>query len=151
MSETSAKPPTGPSPTAGQATALLAEGARRQAHGRFDEARQLIERALRLAPDDANAWAALAGCHLAARSPEASLTACETGLRRVGPSAALLCAKARVLQNVSQVDEAAACLRQALDVDPASGEARFGLALLALEAGDLDRAEALAPSDTASA
>jgi tetratricopeptide (TPR) repeat protein len=78
-----------------------------------------------------------------ARRPEAALDVCEVGLRQVGASAAILCAKARLLQSLSRVGEAGAAYRAALAADPASGQARHGLALQALEVGDWDAAEAL--------
>jgi Sulfotransferase family len=58
-------------------------------------------------------------------------------------SAALLCAKARLLQSLSRVGEAGAAYRAALAADPASAQARHGLALQAAEVGDWDGAEAL--------
>ena len=42
-----------------------------------------------------------------ARRPEVALDVCEVGLRQAGASAALLCAKARLLQSLSRVGEAA--------------------------------------------
>jgi tetratricopeptide (TPR) repeat protein len=119
-------------------------GAARQRAGRLDEASALFQRAVALAPTDPAAWAALAGSLFAARRPEAALQVCEAGLRRLQAAPALICAKARVLRSQGQVEAAGALFRQALAADDASAEARYGLALLAVEAGDWDAAQALA-------
>jgi tetratricopeptide (TPR) repeat protein len=121
----------------GAATALRREG-------RFAEASQALQQAVRLAPDDPIPWAALIDCELAARRPEVALQVADAGLRRLPGQPTLLAAKARVLQNDSRLNEAAATFRQALAVEPANREARFGLASLAVEAGDWDEAETLA-------
>ena len=55
-----------------------------------------------------------------ARRPEVALDVCEVGLRQAGASAALFCAKARLLQSLSRVGEAGAAYRAALAADPAS-------------------------------
>ncbi len=78
-----------------------------------------------------------------ARRPEVALDVCEVGLRQAGASAALLCAKARLLQSLSRVGEAGAAYRAALAADPANAQARHGLALQAAEVGDWDGADAL--------
>jgi len=125
--------------------ALMGAAAARQRLGRFDEAARLFERAIELEPGEPAPWAALAACRLAARQPRAALEALAAGLRRIGPNPALFCAEARVLQSLGRVGEAAARLRQALALDATCGEARLGLALAALEAGDWDEAQRLAP------
>ncbi|HTX51539.1 MAG TPA: sulfotransferase [Caulobacteraceae bacterium] len=112
--------------------------------GRFAEASQALQRAVNLAPDDPTPWAALIDCELAARRPEVALQVADAALRRLPGNPALLAAKARVLQNDSRIEEAETLFREALASDPASREARFGLASLAVEAGDWDEAETLA-------
>ncbi len=124
--------------------ALRRAAAARQARGDFAEAGALLRRAVELAPLDPAGWTALADCLLQDRRPEAALAVCDLGLQRLPAAAGLLCAKARTLQSVSRVAEAAALYRQALALDPASGEARLGLALQAVEAGAWEAARALA-------
>jgi hypothetical protein len=118
--------------------------AARQREGRLAEACALFERAVALAPDDPSGWAALAGCLLVARRPEAAIEACDAGLRRLPQSAGLHAIRGRVLQSLSRVGEATAAFRQAMALDDASLEARFGLTLQAIEAGDWGGASALA-------
>jgi len=116
----------------------------RQREGRLDEACALFERAVGLAPQDPAAWTSFASSLLVSRRPQAALEACDAGLARLPRSAALHCARARVLRSLGQIDAASAALRQALAIDPASSEARFDLALQAVEAGDWDGAAAVA-------
>ena len=94
-------------------------------------------------PREAEGYVALAGCLLVARRPEVALQVCDVGLREAGASAPLLSAKARILQSQSRVGEAARAFRSALALDSTCAEARFGLALQAVEAGDWDEAAAL--------
>jgi len=133
----------GQAPSA-DASALRRAARSRQDAGRLDEARALFRRAVEAAPLAPDGWVELAGCLLVSRRPEAALQVCDAGLTRLPGSAALFCAKARVLQSLSRVAEAAAAFRAALAADPASGEARYGLALQAAEAGDWDAAADLA-------
>ena len=125
--------------------ATLRQAARaRQGEGRLDEARALFQRAVQVAPLEADGWAELVGCLLLSRRPETALQVCDAGLARLPGAAALLCAKGRVLQSQSRVAEAAEAYRAALAADPASLDARFGLALQAAETGDWDHAADLA-------
>ena len=126
-----------------RAASLWAEAFARQRQGRFEAAIALYRQAVETAPREAEGYVALAGCLVVARRPEVALQVCEVGLRQASASAPLLCAKARVLQSVSRVGEAAAAFRAALALDEASAEARFGLALQAVEAGRWDEAAAL--------
>jgi len=123
---------------------LLQRGIALCRQGRFEEASRVLQDAVRAAPDDPAGWTALIDTELAARRAEVALQVCDAGLRRLPGHPALLSSKARVLRDGSRVAEAAALLRQALSADPASAEARHGLAALALEAGDWDAAEATA-------
>lgn len=109
----------------------------------MDAAIALYRQAVETAPRDPRGYAALANCLLTARQPEVALQVCEVGSRHAGASPDLCCARARVLQSLSRVAEAAAAYREALDLDPANGAARHGLALQAAEVGDWDAAEAL--------
>ena len=111
--------------------------------GRFDEAIALCQMRLARAPRDPGGWADLAGCLFAARRPEASLEAWTRALSFAPDHPALMCGKANVLRSLSRIDEAGELLRQALAVDGGSFDARFGLALLAVEAGDWTGAEEL--------
>jgi tetratricopeptide (TPR) repeat protein len=135
----------------GLAEAMLADGfahpaalhlaaAARQGAGRFDEAERLFEHRARLTPAEPVGWAALAGCQLAAQRAEAALTSYDAALTLAPTVPSLLCGKARALQALSRADEAERLYRRALALDAASFEAHFGLAGLALDAGDLDAA-----------
>jgi len=112
-------------------------------NGQFEAAVALFRRAVEATPSDPDGYVALAGCLLLARRPQVALRVCDVGERQAGRSAALLCARARVLQSLSRVAEAAAAYDAVLAADPASGEARHGLALQAAEAGNWDEAEKL--------
>ena len=116
----------------------------RQREGRLEEACALFERSVVLAPSDPFGWAALVGCLLLARRPQAAMDACEAGLRGLPRASVLHVARGRVLQSLSRVPEAAAAYRRALALDASSAEARLGLALQALEAGDWAAASELA-------
>jgi tetratricopeptide (TPR) repeat protein len=122
---------------------LWRAGVALQAEGRLEEAIGLLRRAVNAAPDQPAGWVALAGCCLVDRQPEVALQVCEAGLKRLPGDAGLLCVQGAVLQSLSRVAEAAAAYRAALAADPASVQARHGLALQAAETGDWDAAEAL--------
>jgi tetratricopeptide (TPR) repeat protein len=126
------------------ASAVRSAGARLQAEGRLGEAVDAFQRLVEMTPLEDGGWIALSGALLADRRPQAALEASEAGLRRLPRSPGLLCAKAQALQSVSRVAEARAALQQALAIDPACAEARFALALQAVEAGDWDGAVELA-------
>ncbi|QUD88571.1 tetratricopeptide repeat-containing sulfotransferase family protein [Phenylobacterium montanum] len=136
-----------------QAEAALADGlihplplrlaaTRRQRVGRFDEAIHLFRWAVRLTPDDPNGWAALSACLFAARRPEAALEASAEALKRAPDEPALLCGRAQILRSLSRVDQAALLFRRALAIRPGLPEAAMGVAVLAVEAGAWDEAEA---------
>jgi len=110
--------------------------------GRFDEAIAALATRAARTPGDPAPWAALAGALFAARRPEAALDAWTRALSIAPSDPVLLCGKANVLRSLSRVEEADLLLRQALAADPGSYDARFGLALLAVEAGAWDDAEA---------
>jgi tetratricopeptide (TPR) repeat protein len=123
-----------------EAVALRASGARLQAAGRFSAAATVFQRLVALDPSDAGSWIALTGALLTDRRPQAALEASEAGLSHLPASPGLLCAKARALQTVGRIEEARVALQQALEIDPGRAEARFGLALQAVEAGEWDAA-----------
>ena len=112
--------------------------------GRFDESIALAQRAAAATPGDAAAWAVLAGVLFASRRPDAALQAWTRALALRPGDPVLLCGLANVLRSLSRIGEARALMLQALAADDASFDARFGLASLALEAGDWDQAEVLA-------
>src|SRR5579862_2755706 len=126
------------------ADALRASGTQLQAAGRFGAAAAAFQDLVALTPSDAAAWTALCGSLLLDRRPAAALEAAEAGLSARPRSPDLLCAKARTLQSVGRLDESRLALQQALAIDPACAEARYGLALQAAGAGDWDGAAAVA-------
>lgn len=109
--------------------------------GRFEEAIAALAAQAARTPQDLAAWAGLATALFAARRPEAALDAWTRALEIAPSDPVLLCGKANVLRSVSRVEAAGELLRQALAADAGSFDARFGLALLALEAGDWGAAE----------
>ena len=119
-------------------TAALA----RASVGRFAEALELLRIGVRQAPGDAGAWSALAQGLRAARRIEAALAAADRALDLAPADPGLICAKAALLQELSRTEEAAVLFTQALSIDPNGIEARLGLALQAIEAGDWDAAQA---------
>jgi len=133
---------------------LLAEGvvhplpmrvvaaARRQS-GQFAEAIALYGRLTELSPGEPQAWAALAEGLAAARRPEDAISAWDRALALSPDDAGLLCGKAGVLQSLSLLDGAQALFEKVLAAEPGRVEATFGLAVIALDQGDLERANAL--------
>ena len=126
-----------------RATALRAEALAAQGQGRFEAAIAGFRHAVEAAPRQTEGYVALADCLLVARRPEVALQVCDVGLREAGASAPLLCARARILQSLSRVAAAAVAFREALSLDSGSADARFGLALQAVEAGNWDEAVSL--------
>ena len=97
-------------------------------------------------PISAAAWLELADANRQAGRLEAALAACEAGLKASSGAPALLAVKGDVLRVLGRPAEAEAALRGVLAGDPDHHGARFGLALLALEAGDAGAAgQRLAP------
>ena len=114
------------------------------ASGRFEQAYALLRRRTELTPGDAFAWADLGGCLLAARKPDHALMAWDEALKLEPDNADLLSGKAGVLQSLGRTGQARALHARALALQPESFGAAFGLALLAVEAGDWDEAARLA-------
>jgi tetratricopeptide (TPR) repeat protein len=113
----------------------------RQRQGRFDEAIALRQRRVRRWPRDPAAQAALADALMAARRPELALEAWTAALSLAPRQADLLSGKAQTLRTLGRTDAALGLYQQALGVEPASLTARFGLASMAVEAGDWDAAQ----------
>ncbi|MDB5416911.1 MAG: sulfotransferase family protein [Phenylobacterium sp.] len=84
------------------------------------------------------AWLALVAASLTA---EGALAACDAGLRMAPDHPDLICAKADVLRALGYAGQAEALLRRVADRQPDHGSAAFGLALLAVEAGDWAEAD----------
>jgi len=108
----------------------------------MDDAVALLREATRRTPGDPIAWVDLADCLAAANRPDLALPAWERVLVLAPRSVAALCGKARALQALSRPAEAADAFEAALALEPGATDARFGLALLALDAGALDAAAA---------
>ena len=113
----------------------------RQAQGRFEEAYNLLRRRADLTPADALAWADLGGCLYAAKKSEHALLAWDQALTLEPDHADLLSGKAGVLHSLGRNTEARALYSRALDIQPDAFGPAFGLALLAVEAGDWDEAD----------
>ncbi len=129
---------------------VLAEASRlrrlafeRQAEGRFEEAYNLLRQRSQLTPRDPMAWADLGGCLFAARKGEHALLAWDEALKLEPNHTDLLSGKAGVLQSLGRTAEARVLHTRALAIQPESFGAAFGLALLAVEAGDWDEAARL--------
>jgi tetratricopeptide (TPR) repeat protein len=115
-----------------------------QAAGRFAEAYDLLHRRLELAPRDAFAWGDMASLLLAARKGENALLAWDEALKLEPDHPELLAGKAGALQSLGRTAEARALYVRALERQADSFGAAFGLALLAVKAGDWDQAAGLA-------
>jgi len=137
------------------AAAMLADGlvhplplglvaAQRQREGRFEDAVALHQRRVPLMGADPAGWAGLAACLFAARRPEAALDAWNEALALAPHDPRVLSGKAGVVHSLGNPGVARSLYRQALGAAPELLEARFGLAQLALEAGDLAEASDLA-------
>ena len=126
-----------------EAAQLRRQAFEHQAAGRFEQAYELLRRRTHLTPRDAFAWADLGGCLFAARKSEHALLAWDEALKLEPDHADLLGGKAGVLQSLGRTDQARALYARALAIQPESFGAAFGLALLAVEAGDWDEAARL--------
>ena len=127
-----------------EAAQLRRQAFEHQAAGRFEQAYNLLRRRTQLTPRDAFAWADLGGCLFAARKSEHALLAWDEALKLEPDHADLLGGKAGVLQSLGRTDQARTLYSRALALQPESFGAGFGLALLAVEAGDWDEAAGLA-------
>jgi tetratricopeptide (TPR) repeat protein len=123
---------------------LAVSATARQQAGRFDEAIVLWDRRARMMAGEAQGWVPLAVCLFAARRPELALEAWDKALALAPTDPAILAGKAGTLRGLGQGEAARALYRQALTLAPGQFEAGYGLAQLALEAGDHAEAEAIA-------
>jgi hypothetical protein len=111
--------------------------------GRFEEAIALCQQRVRASPRDPGAWMSLAGVLTAARRPQWSLGAWDRALALAPDQPVFLAGKAAALQLLNRSNEAEALYRQVLAINRAHTEALFGLARLAIDAGDWDEARRL--------
>jgi tetratricopeptide (TPR) repeat protein len=109
--------------------------------GRMDDAIALLREATRRAPTDVGAWAELAGALAAANRPDLALPAWERAIALAPRAAGAEAGRGRALQALARPAEAAAAFERALQLAPDAHDARFGLALIAFDAGDLVAAE----------
>jgi tetratricopeptide (TPR) repeat protein len=112
--------------------------------GRMDEAVAFAGQWTRAAPRDLAAWSALATLLFEATRPDLAAEAWARALAIDPASCAALCGGAKALAAMGRSDEATTFFRRALAANPEDFDARFGLALLAFDGGDLAGADALA-------
>ncbi|HXV00221.1 MAG TPA: sulfotransferase [Caulobacteraceae bacterium] len=111
--------------------------------GRMDEAVALAAEWTRSSPDELAAWSALGETLAASSRPDLAAKAWAQAVKLDPAAIPALCGHAAALTALGRPGEAAAFYERALERDVASSEARFGLAVLAFDSGDLDRAAAL--------
>ena len=109
--------------------------------GRVDEAVAALRRAAALTPAEPAVWSDLALILEAANRPDLAHDAFARVLTLRPGDPAAQCGIARCLKALARPAEAAAAFEAVLTSHPDEFDARLGLALLALEAGDLDRVE----------
>jgi serine/threonine-protein kinase len=105
-------------------------------------ARELAERAVLVAPDVGDAWAAAASFYLNVGDAPQAARALRQGLQRAPNFASLQDMLGRLLGEVGAVDEAIVRLEIALGLDPTLVAARQELSRLYFMAGDRARADA---------
>jgi tetratricopeptide (TPR) repeat protein len=110
--------------------------------GRMDEAIALLREATRRSPDDAGAWAELAGALAAANRADLALPAWERVIALAPLVAAGHAGRGRALQALARPAEAAAAFERALSLAADAHDARYGLAMIAFNAGQPAAAEA---------
>jgi serine/threonine-protein kinase len=106
-------------------------------------AHDLTERAVAVAPELGDAWAALSNFRLHTGDPGGAAKALRSGLGHDSQSAVLQELLGRLLLEANAVDEATARLDIACDLDPTLFTARFERSRAYGLLGDWDRAEAL--------
>ncbi|HEY2179299.1 MAG TPA: sulfotransferase [Caulobacteraceae bacterium] len=111
--------------------------------GRMDDAVALAAEWTRTTPRELAAWCALGETLAAASRPDLAEQAWSRAVALDPASIGALCGHAKALAAVDRTGEAATLYERVLAGDPAAFEARFGLAILAFDRGDLDRADAL--------
>jgi serine/threonine-protein kinase len=112
---------------------------------------ELCERAVLMAPELGDSWAALASHRLNLGDPVAAARALRSGLAHAPNSAALQDLVGRLLAETASLDEAIARLEIALGLDPTLVSARVELSRLLALQGDWDRAlSTVAPLESSS-
>ncbi|MDB5429267.1 MAG: sulfotransferase family protein [Caulobacter sp.] len=117
--------------------------------GRLDEAIAVSRRWTVAAPGEVSALAHLARCRTDARRVEEALVSWDEALALAPNDPNLLSAKAGILQELARTDEARALFARAAAAAPGHLQAGIGLAMIALETGDLDAAQTQAERLTA--
>lgn len=112
--------------------------------GRMDEAIALADQWTRAAPGDQSAWSALAATLGQASRPDLAARAWERALELDPGAVRALCGLADAVAALGRADEAARLFERAMAGHPDAYEPRFGRAVLAFDAGDFARADALA-------
>jgi tetratricopeptide (TPR) repeat protein len=105
--------------------------------GRMDDAIALLREASQRSPGDAGVWAELAGALAAANRPDLALSAWERVVALAPRAAGGHAGRGRALQALARPAEASAAFERALTLMPEAHDARFGLALIAFDSGDL--------------
>ncbi len=136
-------------PGSAQAWANLAQSL--HAHELFDQAIAAYAQAMELRPGDPR-WPYLAALAQAKSDPSAALTMLRRAIELQPANAAVYINLGDILVRLGQHGEAGQAYRQALEIDPASTHALFGLAQVALISNEPDtavdllrRAETIAP------
>ena len=127
-------------PGDGEAVALLA-----RAHledGDADEAGEVIERGLQASPDDPSMLLARADVELADDRPEAAMRTLESLVERRPNDADLHSSLGEAARRMGDLERAGAAFGRALELRPGDRTALLGKALLAVEAQDVEAAEA---------
>ncbi len=104
-------------------------------------ARELAERAVRLAPHHGDSWAALASAHMNAGDPLAAVGVLRTGVATTPKSAVLQEMLGRILLEIGDPDQAIARLEAALSLDPTAVAPEFELARAHAAVGDWARCD----------
>jgi tetratricopeptide (TPR) repeat protein len=119
---------------------LLARAESHRRAGRIGKARRDYERALRLLPEDRDTGARLASLLREAREYEDALDVIRETLRNAGANAKVYVALGHIYMAQGRSELAELVFNKAADLDPKEPSVYNGIALLALEAGDAQRA-----------
>ena len=110
--------------------------------GQMDDAIAILTARVADAPSDVTARVWLGETLLAANRPDLALDAFAGALRAGEPVSGALCGQGSALAALGRPAEAARAFSAAVGLDAQDARARYGLALLAFEAGDLEAAAA---------
>lgn len=119
---------------------LLARAEAHRRAGRVKQARKDYEEALRLMPEDRDTGARLASLLREAHDYEDALDVIRETLRNAGANAKVYVALGHIYMAQGRSELAELVFNKAADLDPKEPSVKNGLALLALEAGDAQRA-----------